>query len=100
MAFGCAKDAAVKRGISLACPFYNECDSVPLFFKRVIPVLESLALPFEIVCVNDGSKDTTLEELVRARAVDDRIVGCRPISKFRQGSCSYGGDRLCARAMP
>jgi glycosyltransferase involved in cell wall biosynthesis len=64
----------MKRSVSLACPFYNECGSVALFFKRVVPVLESLALPFEIVCVNDGSKDTTLQELMRARAVDDRIL--------------------------
>jgi len=65
---------AMKRSVSLACPFYNESASVALFFTRVVPVLEGLALPFEIVCVNDGSKDTTLEELMRARAVDDRIL--------------------------
>jgi polyisoprenyl-phosphate glycosyltransferase len=64
----------MKRGISLACPFYNECSSVPLFFQRVIPVLETLGLPFEIVCVNDGSQDATLDELIRAQAADDRIV--------------------------
>jgi glycosyltransferase involved in cell wall biosynthesis len=64
----------MKRSVSLACPFYNESASVALFFTRVVPVLEGLALPFEIVCVNDGSKDTTLEELMRARAVDDRIL--------------------------
>ncbi len=64
----------MKRGISLACPFYNECSSVPFFFRRVIPVLETLGLPFEIVCVNDGSQDATLDELIRAQAADDRIV--------------------------
>jgi len=64
----------MKRGISLACPFYNECGSVSLFFRRVIPVLESVGLPFEIVCVNDGSHDATLDELMRAQAVDNRIV--------------------------
>jgi glycosyltransferase involved in cell wall biosynthesis len=64
----------MKHGISLACPFYNESSSVPLFFPRVIPVLETLGLPFEIVCVNDGSQDATLDELIRAQAADDRIV--------------------------
>ena len=64
----------MQRSVSLACPFYNEAGSVPLFFARVVPVLESLGLPFEIVCVNDGSSDTTLEELLRAQAADSRIV--------------------------
>ncbi|HTT41099.1 MAG TPA: glycosyltransferase family 2 protein [Burkholderiales bacterium] len=64
----------MKRGISLACPFYNEAGSVSLFFSRVIQVLEHLGLPFEIVCVNDGSKDATLAELLRAQAADHRIV--------------------------
>jgi glycosyltransferase involved in cell wall biosynthesis len=60
--------------ISLACPFYNEGGMVALFFSRVIPVLERVGLAFEIVCVNDGSKDATLEELLRAQAADARIV--------------------------
>ena len=64
----------MKRGISLACPFYNEAGLVSLFFSRVIQVLETLGLPFEIVCVNDGSKDGTLDELFRAQAADHRIV--------------------------
>lgn len=64
----------MQRSVSLACPFYNEGGSVPLFFARVVPVLESLGLPFEIVCVNDGSSDTTLEELLRAQTADSRIV--------------------------
>jgi glycosyltransferase involved in cell wall biosynthesis len=64
----------MQRSLSLACPFYNEGGSVQLFFARVVPVLEGLGLPFEIVCVNDGSSDTTLEELLRAQAADSRIV--------------------------
>jgi hypothetical protein len=39
----------MKHGISLTCPFYNEATSVAPFFSRVIPVLESLQLLFEIV---------------------------------------------------
>lgn len=64
----------MQRTVSLACPFYNEGGAVPLFFARVLPVLEQLGLPFEVVCVNDGSRDSTLEELLRAREADPRIV--------------------------
>lgn len=65
---------AVNVSVSLVCPFYNESGAVALFFARVLPVLESLGRPFEIVCVNDGSTDSTLEELLDAQAVDPRVV--------------------------
>jgi len=74
MASEVVKIEQMRRSVSLACPFYNEGGSVQLFFARVVPVLESLGLPFEIVCVNDGSRDTTLEELIRSQAADSRIV--------------------------
>jgi glycosyltransferase involved in cell wall biosynthesis len=64
----------IKSGISLACPFFNEEAAVPLFFSRVIPVLESIGLPFEIVCVNDGSSDGTLKQLLDAQGTDRRII--------------------------
>ena len=64
----------IESGISLACPFFNEEAAVPLFFSRVIPVLESIGRPFEIVCVNDGSSDGTLKQLLEAQATDRRII--------------------------
>lgn len=65
---------ALKGGVSLVCPFFNESGAVALFFARVLPVLESLGRPFEIVCVNDGSTDGTLHELLQAQAADPRVV--------------------------
>jgi len=64
----------LRRTISVACPFYNEAAAVARFFARIIPVLESLHLPFEIICVNDGSQDATLEQLKCAQAADPRII--------------------------
>lgn len=51
--------------ISLVVPFYNEGDGVDLFFERVVPTLQDLAASYEIVCVDDGSKDDTLAYLLR-----------------------------------
>ncbi|HNX05724.1 MAG TPA: glycosyltransferase family 2 protein, partial [Opitutales bacterium] len=60
--------------ISLAVPFYNEEDGIDIFFSRVEGVLEGMALDYEIVCVNDGSRDRTLELLLAHRARNPRIV--------------------------
>ena len=46
--------------ISLACPFFNEATGIDSFMERVVPVMQGLDLAYEIVCVNDGSTDSTL----------------------------------------
>jgi len=61
------KDGSKK--LSLVAPFYNEEGGVAHFFARInevfAPILDRFEL--EVVCVNDGSRDQTLAELMRAR---------------------------------
>ncbi|CAE6847905.1 putative glycosyltransferase [Paraburkholderia aspalathi] len=60
--------------ISLVVPFYNEGEAVGQFFSEIVPVLEGIASTrFEIVCVNDGSSDGTLDKLIAASVRDTRI---------------------------
>ncbi|WP_201326207.1 glycosyltransferase, partial [Burkholderia sp. E168m23] len=60
--------------VSLVVPFYNEGEAVERFFDVVIPLLSAIdAIRFEIVCVNDGSRDDTLERLVRIGAAERRV---------------------------
>lgn len=50
--------------ISVVAPFHNEEENVAEFFNRVIPILAAESDEYEIVCVNDGSQDRTLERLL------------------------------------
>ena len=43
------------------------------YFDAVVPVLEDMAIAYEIVCVNDGSRDATLDRLKAARGANQRI---------------------------
>jgi len=51
----------------------NEEESLEIFFGRLLPVLQGTGETFEIVCVNDGSRDTTLDLLIAAREQEPRI---------------------------
>ncbi|AYQ43690.1 MULTISPECIES: glycosyltransferase family 2 protein [Burkholderia] len=60
--------------VSLVVPFYNEGEAVERFFDVVIPLMTSIdAIRFEIVCVNDGSRDDTLERLIRISTGERRV---------------------------
>lgn len=47
------------RMLSIIVPAYNEEQSVPILCDRLLSVLDGLGTPFEIILVNDGSKDNT-----------------------------------------
>jgi polyisoprenyl-phosphate glycosyltransferase len=59
--------------ISIVAPAYNEERNIAAFVAAIIPVLEGIGESFELVFVDDGSKDTTLGLLAAASAVDPRI---------------------------
>ena len=45
--------------LSVVVPMYNEEAVIPIFVDRLRPVLDGLALPYEVVAVDDGSADKT-----------------------------------------
>ncbi len=53
--------------ISIVAPFHNEEENVDEFFNRVLPIIRAESDSIEVVCVNDGSSDTTLAQLRRWR---------------------------------
>lgn len=53
--------------LSVVVPVYNEEDVLPLFAQRLRPVLDGLGEPYEVVCVDDGSRDASPVILQRER---------------------------------
>lgn len=58
---------------SLIIPVYNEEDIVEELVQRTVKAVESFVTNYEILFVNDGSTDTTLEKLLLARKHYSRI---------------------------
>jgi len=59
--------------LSIVVPLYNEQEVIPELVKQLFSVCESLNKSFEIVFVDDGSKDRTSELLREAAQKDKRI---------------------------
>lgn len=59
--------AANLGGLSVVVPVYNSEQSLPLLAERLSPQLEALGVPYELILVNDGSRDKSwavIQELV------------------------------------
>lgn len=60
--------------ISIIVPCHNEEEMVPIFHKEITVVSDQLPdTAFELIFVNDGSKDATLAELKRVASLDERV---------------------------
>jgi dolichol-phosphate mannosyltransferase len=64
--------------ISVVVPLYNEEDNVPELLRRIGEIMDRVTAAhgeaYEIVTVNDGSRDGTLAALRAARALQPRLV--------------------------
>ncbi len=59
--------------ISIVVPCYNEAGVIDVFLQEMFAVLERLGRDFEIVFVNDGSRDNTLDVLIEKSKEHDEI---------------------------
>lgn len=67
-------DRAVFPELSVIIPMFNEARNIAPMLARLVPVLEACVTSFEIVFVDDGSDDDTLDVLRAANAQDRRIT--------------------------
>ncbi|ATX80115.1 Glycosyltransferase involved in cell wall bisynthesis [Mariprofundus aestuarium] len=60
--------------ISIVVPVYREEDNVPLLVAEVAAKLSDCDFDYELILVDDGSDDGTVEAVKKARATDERVV--------------------------
>lgn len=59
--------------VSLIIPVYNEEETITYFLEKIDIIINNIDYSFEIIFIDDGSKDRTLETLLKARQKDSRI---------------------------
>lgn len=77
--------------ISLIVPCFNEQEALPIFYKEIKKILITMECSYEILFVNDGSKDHTLE-IIKELANGDESVKYLSFSRnFGKEAAMYAG---------
>jgi len=76
---------------SIVVPFHNEEENVTALYDRVKLVMEQVGESFELVLVDDGSRDRTYRMLEEIAAVDSRVMVIKLRRNFGQTSALAAG---------
>ncbi len=76
---------------SIVVPFHNEEENVTKLYDRVKGVMEQVGSSFELVFVDDGSRDRTYRLLEEIAAVDSRVLLVKLRRNFGQTSALAAG---------
>lgn len=63
----------MKTSISILVPVYNEQQVLPIFHQRITQVLDELDFAAEILYINDGSSDESVQLMNALHAQDERV---------------------------
>lgn len=81
--------------ITIIIPCYNEEESLYLFYDEIIRYMNNPKYLFELLFINDGSKDNTLE-ILRELASKDERVGYISLSRnFGKEAAMHAGLEKC-----
>ncbi|MDJ0754699.1 MAG: glycosyltransferase family 2 protein [Ardenticatenaceae bacterium] len=61
--------------ISIIAPVYNEEKVLPELYRRIVAVMVSADEPWELLLINDGSKDQSAEVIAQLHNQDNRVRG-------------------------
>ena len=80
-----------KKLISLIVPCFNEEESLPIFYDETVKVLKTMNVDYELLIIDDGSKDNTLK-IAKELAEKDKNVKYISFSRnFGKEAAMYAG---------
>ena len=77
--------------ISLIIPCFNEEESLPLFYPEATSVLQKMNCDYELIFVNDGSRDRTLAILKELSEKDPHVIYLSFSRNFGKEAAMYAG---------
>ncbi len=80
--------------ISIIVPCYNEEEAIPYFYNEINKIIKEMKYNFEIIFVNDGSKDKTIEIIKDLSKKDKNIKYINLSRNFGKESAMLAGLEL------
>ena len=77
--------------LSVILPSYNEEKMIAVAAETLAGILDAVKIPFELLFINDGSKDGTWNEICRAREKDSRVCGVFFSRNFGKEAAMFAG---------
>ena len=77
--------------LSVILPSYNEEKMIAVAAETLAGILDAVKIPFELLFVNDGSKDGTWNEICRTREKDSRVCGVCFSRNFGKEAAMFAG---------
>ena len=77
--------------LSVILPSYNEEKMIPVATARMAEVLGGAGIDYELLFVDDGSKDKTWSEIQRCAETDPHVVGVHFSRNFGKESAMFAG---------
>src|SRR5579863_5967466 len=76
---------------SIVVPLYNEQESATPLYVKIIDVMDTVGEPYEIIFVDDGSRDSTFRILSEISNDDERVIVVRLRRNFGQTAALKAG---------
>ena len=77
--------------LSVVIPAYHEQEMVVLAAEQIAQILKQEQIDYELIFVDDGSKDRTWEEIEKASARDAKVRGVRFSRNFGKEAAIFAG---------
>lgn len=77
--------------LSLVIPCFNEQEAIPIFYQETTKVLKSINIDYELIFIDDGSRDDTLKILKNLAAMDSHVIYMSFSRNFGKEAAMYAG---------
>lgn len=84
---------ALPGGLSVVVPVFNSQESLPLLVSRLLPALRSCASDYEIILVNDGSRDRSWDAIEKLVSASSWVRGINLMRNYGQHNALLCGIR-------
>ena len=84
---------AVPQSLAVVIPVYNGAATLPALIDRLVPVVRATGAPYEIILVNDGSRDTSWATIEALSARHPEIRGIDLMRNYGQHNALLCGIR-------